>query len=226
VFDPNEMRASMWRLYEQKRASVRAAECEYGKIVWICPNGSNIEPRWNVWGRILQWCGPRDWRVFWFPHPSKRRIPTDRAPGPGDVNGGYTIPCKTNCIVVYRHEDAERVLLHELAHAACLDNFEESITYREARTELWAELFMVALFSKGNLRAARALWNQQAAWILNQNRSLRKHANVNSADDYVWRYTVGRENIANELRIAFPPVRPMRVRSLRLAAPIFDTLSL
>jgi hypothetical protein len=214
----------MWRLYEQKRAMVRAARCEYGKIVWICPNGSDIEPRWEVWGRILQWNGPQNWRIFWFPHPSKRRIPTDREPGPGDVNGGYTIPCKTNCIVVYRHEDAERVLLHELSHAACLDNFEESIAYREARTELWAELWMVALFSKGNLHLARQLWQYQSAWILNQNASLRKYTGVESPEDYVWRYTIGREIIASELRIPLQPVRFTRIRSLRLACPIFDRL--
>ena len=201
--------------------------CPYGKVLWICPKGSRLQPRLRIWGRILQWYGNQSWRIFWFPSPSLRRMPkVGESLSPGHVNGGYTIPCHSKQIVLYRKEDAERVLLHELSHASCLDNLQESLPLREARTEFWAELWMCALFSKGSLPLAKKLWKHQAQWIVNQNAILRMIYHVRGPQDYVWRYTLGREVIANQLRIPLPPPSLTRSRSLRLAAPIFDTLSL
>jgi hypothetical protein len=135
------------------------------------------------------------------------------------------MPCDTRTIVIYRKEDAERVLIHELSHASCLDNPKESLELREARTELWAEMWMAAFFSKGSLPQAKRLWNHQAQWIVNQNAILRMIYHVQNPSHYLWRYTVGKELIANELRIPLPNPSFTKLRSLRLAAPIFDTLS-
>lgn len=144
---------------------------------------------------------------------------------PGHINGGYTIPCNPRQIVLYRKEEVERVLLHELSHAACLDDMKESLEMREARTEFWAELWLVALFSKGSYARAKLLWKHQAYWIVDQNAILRMVYQVRGPQDYVWRYTVAREIIADQLRISMPVPSITRSRSLRLSSPIFDTLT-
>lgn len=218
----------MWKLLEQEKAEILCMTCPYGKVLWIRPFGSRIQPRFRVWGRILQWYGNQFYRIFWFPSPSLRRMPLvgSEPLNPGHINGGYTIPCDARQVVIYRKEDAERVLIHELSHASCLDNMKESLELREARTEFWAEMWMVALFSKGSMARAKQLWKAQSQWIVNQNAILRMAYQVRSPKDYVWRYTLGREIIANQCRILLPIPSLTRSRSLRLTAPIFDTLSL
>jgi hypothetical protein len=225
-FDPLNLRLEQWNLVENNKAEIVCVQCEIGKILWIKPFGSRIQPRLRIWGRILQWYGNPFCRIVWFPSQSLRRMPSlGESLGPGQINGGYTMPCDTRTIVIYRKEDAERVLIHELSHASCLDNPKESLELREARTELWAEMWMAVFFSKGSLAQAKRLWNYQAQWIVNQNAILRMIYHVQNPNHYVWRYTVGKESIANELRIPLPPPSFTKLRSLRLAAPIFDTLS-
>lgn len=225
-FDPYDLRGEQWKLVEENKAEIVCTQCTIGKILWIRPFGSRLKPRLRIWGRILQWYGNPFCRIFWFPSLSLRRMPSSGEQlHPGHVNGGYTIPCNTRQIVIYRKEDAERVLIHELSHASCLDNMSESLELREARTEFWAELWMVAFFSKGSLQQAKRLWKHQAQWIVNQNAILRMIYHVNGPQHYVWRYTLGREIIANQLRIPMPTPSLTKSRSLRLAAPIFDTLT-
>jgi hypothetical protein len=226
-FDPFNLRSEQWKLLEEKKAELQCLSCPYGKVLWICPFGSKVKPRLRIWGRILQWYGNQSRRIFWFPSSSLRRMPQiGEQLNPGHINGGYTIPCDARQIVIYRKEDAERVLFHELSHASCLDNMKESVEMREARTEFWAEMWMVALFSKGSMARAKQLWKHQAQWIVNQNAILRMVYKVTRPQDYVWRYTLGREVIANQVRIPLPCPSLTRSRSLRLAAPIFDTLSI
>lgn len=224
-FDPLNLRQEQWTLLETNKAEIVCVECTIGKILWIRPFGSGLKPTMKTWARILQWYGNSFTRIFWFPSLSLREIPQNGPLHPGHINGGYTFPCTTNQIVIYRKEDAERVLFHELSHASCLDDQTESLELREARTELWAELLMAALFSKGSLKKAKSLWSQQSQWLVNQNEVLRTAYHVTSPKDYVWRYTVGREVIANELRIPLPSPKKSTSRSLRLAAPLFDRLT-
>lgn len=213
----------MWEQVERGEAEILCSSCAYAKVLWIRPKHTRIAPRWSLWGRIVQWFGsqPEKWRIFWFPSPSLRQMP---APGeeilPGHVNGGYTIPCTHNKVVVYRKEDAERVLVHELMHAACLDNLSEAIELREARTEFWAELILVALCSKGSQTRAKTLWSYQSYWIVDQNETLRRLYNIKSPKDYVWRYTLGREQIAKQLRVPLPVPDKSKSRSLRLTTPV------
>lgn len=226
-FDPLDLRGQQWNLVESNQAEIACTVCPYGKILWIKPFGTQLKPRLRIWGRILQWYGNRFCRIFWFPSPSPRRMPSNgEALNPGHVNGGYTIPCDTKQIVIYRKEDAERVLFHELSHSSCLDDMNEAIEMREARTEFWAEMWLAAFFSKGSLAQAKRLWKHQAQWIVNQDAILRILYHINGPQHYVWRYTIGREVIANQLRIPLPSPSLTKSRSLRLGAPIFDTLSI
>jgi hypothetical protein len=107
-------------------------------------------------------------------------------------------------------------MVHELKHESCLDNFQEAIELREARVEFWAELFLVAICSKGLPQRAARLWKEQSQWIVNQNEKLRSEYKITSPKHYVWRYTVGREVIAEQLRIPLPLPQQTKNRSLRL----------
>jgi hypothetical protein len=226
-FDPFDLRSEQMKLVQENKAEIVCIRCSLGKVLWIRPFGSRLKPRLSIWARILQWYGNPFCRIFWFPSPSLRKMPhVGESLHPGHVNGGYTIPCDTKQIVIYRKEDAERVLFHELSHASCLDNMNEPIEMREARTEFWAEMWMAAFFSRGSLAQAKRLWKHQAQWIVNQDAILRMVYHVNGPQHYVWRYTLGREVIANQLRIPLPNPSLTRSRSLRLGAPIFDTLSI
>ena len=108
---------------------------------------------WDTWGRIFQWFGkPKEnklWQVYLYSSDVKRILPENGPIGPEHLNGGYTYPCNPDCIVVYRNEEATRVLIHELLHASCTDDHNKPVETKEAATEAWAELFLVALLSKG-----------------------------------------------------------------------------
>ena len=208
VFDPLLLRATLWKEVEEGRAIIRARGCALARVIWIQPKGKKVEPDWSIWGRIFQWYGQpssaSQWRIFWFPSEVKRLAPTQGQVGPEHVNGGYTIPCTPTAIVIYRKEEATRVLLHEISHAACLDDQSEPLIMREARTETWAEIFLVAIKSGGSLQKATRLWKFQTQWISDQNEMLRRIYNVKGPNDYAWRYTLGREVILKQLGIHLP----------------------
>jgi len=123
----------------------------YAKIlVLVYPNQRSSIP-WKTFARIFQAFSKSTtntpWRVFLFANPTQRRLPPSPPLTPKQVNsslhvvsskhinGGYTYPCSSNAIVVYRLEEADRVLIHELFHASCSDNpkdsVEESKSYRK-----------------------------------------------------------------------------------------------
>lgn len=215
----------MWEQVQQGEAQLLAKSCGLAKVVWIKTFGTNVEPSWDLWGRIFQWLGAcksgHPWRIFWLPAEEARVLPPrGYAVGPKHVNGGYCYPCRPDTILIYRYEEATRVLLHELLHAACLDPPEASLPYKEANTETWAELFLVAICSQGNKKKAEELWSHQSHWIADQNAVLRKVYHVKSPDDYTWRYTLGREVILHTLHIDLPKGKITRHMSCRLTTPV------
>lgn len=222
-FDPLKLRRNLWELADSGGGKILAKSCTYAKVLWIQPSGTGVEPNWEEWGRIFQWMGfaPQGkWTVYWFPAHIKRVLPAKGYEvGPQNINGGYCFPCNPQSIVVYRYEEASRVLLHELLHAACLDPPNAELPMKEATTETWAEIFLVALCSKGNVAAATRLWSLQSQWIANQNHLLRTDHNVYSSTDYAWRYTLGREEILNRLKIKLPRPTKSEGNSSRLTHP-------
>ena len=223
-FDPLKLRQTLWDLLDKDKATIRCKSCDYAKVLWIQPEGTAIEPPWDDWGRVFQWLGyaPQGlkWTVFWFPAAIKRILPPKGGSvGPESVNGGYCFPCNPTTIVVYRLEEATRVLLHEVLHAACTDPPNAPLPIKEATTETWAELLLVALCSKGNPKEAKKLWALQSQWISNQNNGLQSHHNVMTMEDYAWRYTVGRAFILHDLRISLPTPQSHAGNSSRLTHP-------
>jgi hypothetical protein len=105
-----------------------------------------------------------------------------------------------------------------LLHAACTDP-NASLPIKEATTETWAELILVALCSRGNEDKAKDLWKLQSSWISNQNRLLFTKYGVKTSEDYAWRYTVGREGILKSLHIELPKATSFGGISSRLTHP-------
>lgn len=213
----------MWSELESGKAKLVCKTCANAKVLYI--QIGREEPPWDLWARIFQWLGPPQtapkWRVFWFPAEKKRMYPpVGQEVGPASLNGGYSYPCRSDTIVVYRLEEATRVLIHEILHAACCDPQTDSLPIREANTETWAELFLVATLSEGSERKAQRLWKEQSQWIANQNEILRNRFGIQGPDDYAWRYTLGREHILHDLKIDLPSPTSLRTRSSRLTSPL------
>jgi len=150
---------------------------------------------WALWARIFQGIGHPIGRILFYGHPSERFFPSPGEPvGPENVNGGYTNLCSQERIVIYRYEEATRVLLHELLHTACFDK-EKEVEDLEASTEAWTEIFLCALLSKGKSGAFSSLWLKQCKWIHAQCEMLEKSGTVNGPKDYAWRYINGKRNV-------------------------------
>ena len=170
--------------------------------------------------------GKDKWRVVWFAHPKTRVFPPLGNVGeatatenitqqlkaqrislvqPQHINGGYAYACAPETIIIYREEEVERVLVHELLHAACTDDMSKPEWMREVLTETWAELFLVGILSQGSMRKANKLWGIQAQWIADQEAVLVNEYQITKPEHFPWRYTVGRRSVLNSLGISLPP---------------------
>jgi hypothetical protein len=152
----------------------------------------------TLWGRILgMFRGPvrQQQRIVWFAHPAPRHYPSriGVVPGPESVNGGYCSRCRPDTIVIYRKEDATRVLIHELLHATCADSTATSVPFIEAETEAWAEIIHAVI-----LGGASGL-KKQIRYAQLQNQVLRDKYAVRGPADYAWRYTLGKEEVWERL---------------------------
>lgn len=210
----------IWQGYLQGNYELVCKVCPYGKVLVFVEKGRPDPTPWRIWARIYQMFGPHGWRVGYFPSQTLRILPEPgTAPGPEHVNGGYAMPCHTNSIIIYRQEEATRVLIHELFHAACCDR-PLPLEAKEAETESWAELVLVAFLAKGNRKEARALFQKQLRWMGENHATLRRFYNIQGPQDYVWRYTIGREEAYRRLGCPVPAVAIRKPRaSNRLTHP-------
>jgi hypothetical protein len=154
------------------------------------------------WFRIMRCLAEnRPTRILFFGSEARRNLPEKHEPiGPINVNGGYTMPCDTAAIVIYRTEDAERVLIHELLHALCSDP-DLPISELEADTEAWAELIWVAFKARGDDIPWKRLMRRQIDHGVNQAKYVEKYHGVKNSSDYGWRYISGRLDVWNLLGI-------------------------
>jgi hypothetical protein len=160
------------------------------------------------------------YKVFWFAHPSKRLFPArGQAVEAKHINGGYCMTCQPDTIVIYRAEDALRVLIHEMQHASCLDDHSRALPLIEAECEAWAEIFYSMFMAKKHGLSAEEGWKQQLAWSLAQNRRLIEHHNVRAPTAYAWRYTVGKEPVWRKYGLLWTIPFDRAPNSLRLGAP-------
>lgn len=234
-FDPLNKRRSMYNNIISGSAFVVVCKCKYGQIMAAFETMEQMaELPWDLWGRILRMFYEdhnRPFKVFFLANRNIREFP----PGsdlikPENINGGYTYRCNPETIVIYRAEDATRVLIHELQHSCCLDKPENSVDIIEAETEAWAELFYVAILSQGKKYIFNDLLKRQSEWIRKQNAKVRKHMMDPNSMEFPWRYTIGKEDVwrrwnilsdinlhlpikvGNSLRLTYPPNNLLKIR--------------
>lgn len=223
AFDVKGLKAGVWNAWKRGEYKCVCKASSLARVIVFAPAG--VEPNWLVWGKIFQWFGASPhglWNVAWFAADVKRCFPASGEIGPEHVNGGYTTGCSNEGIYIYRKEEATRVLIHEMMHAACLDEAGWDVPDREAMVETWAELILIALKAKGDPKTAKALWAKQAAWIADTNARSQRYG-VNDESDYAWRYLVGRHEMYARLGIAIPaPTSEHSSKSTRFTDPALD----
>jgi hypothetical protein len=199
-FDPSNKRKVMYDGMMNGNLYVMTAKCEYGQVLAVFETMDQMaEMPWDLWGRIFRmfsepWRKP--FKVFFLANKSLRVFPLGNDPiEPENINGGYTYRCNPETIVIYRAEDATRVLIHELQHSCCLDKENVDLDTKEAETEAWAELFYVAILSQGKKFIFNDLLKRQSEWIRKQDAKVRKHMKDPNSREFPWRYTIGKEDI-------------------------------
>ena len=204
-FDPKNKRKTMFEDLVKGKAPVILAKCPYGQVTAVFEDSKQAkEIPWELWGRIFRMYHEKKkggqeqvpFKVYFLANTSLRTFPPGRQPiTPENINGGYTYPCNHETILLYRAEDATRVLLHELMHSCCLDNQALGVDRVEAETEAWAELVYVAFLSEGDPIVFNELLGRQRKWMVNQNEEVKKHMSNPSSKEFPWRYTLGKEEV-------------------------------
>ena len=222
-FDQTNKRKQMYDSIVSGEGHVVKFKNKFGQLIIILETPEQLEEMpLQLWGRILRMFyekSKKPFKVHLLANSSLRLFPKkDKPIEPENINGGYTYRCNPETIIIYRAEDATRVLIHELQHSCCLDNTNFGIDQIEAETEAWAELIYTALLSEGNPEIFEELLEKQSAWIIQQNKQVRKH--MQHPFDFPWRYTIGKEEVWrrwNILRITNYKVNLNN--SLRLTCP-------
>jgi hypothetical protein len=226
-FDPLNKRKTMYENMLKGNTFTVVSKCEYGQVLAIFETMEQMaELPWELWGRILRMFSEpwrRPFKIFFLANRNLREFPPENDPiNPENINGGYTYRCDPETIVIYRAEDATRVLIHELQHSCCLDKAENGVDIIEAETEAWAELFYVVIISQGKKIIMKDLLKRQSEWIRKQNAKVKKHMKDPNSMEFPWRYTIGKEDVWERWGILskedlMPPIRV--VNSLRLTYP-------
>ena len=225
-FDKLNLKKQMYEMYKNGKATIVSKQISNARVCILTENKNEFYP-WNTWNRVFQWMGkPKDsslWQIYIYSSKTQRILPEQGPIGPEHLNGGYTYPCKSDCVVVYRYEEATRVLVHELLHASCTDNMNNSVEIREAATEMWAELFLITVLADGILSKALNLWNIQDHYIQDLNYTVRTFHLVKSSQDYGARYTTLREDILNNYKLHLDKnYTPKRIKTSRFTSPLLD----
>ena len=240
-FDPMNTRKTLLQHFYTGSSPFEVRQCDYGQVIVIYDNEEQKRDLpWGLWGRILRLYTERypsstpfkvyflastNLRLFprrWFDEPSQRM--GGEPIRPQHINGGYTYHCNRETIMIYRAEDATRVLIHELMHSCCLDKMEQGVDQVEAETEAWAELMYVGFMSQGDTAQFSKLLQQQSNWIQIQNQAVRAH--IRRPKDFPWRYTIGKQEVWERWGILLPVSHDIEEAqlSLRLTYPPNDRI--
>lgn len=201
-FDEANLRKIMFeRAFYKRDATYKVYQSPQAKIIAVfdTPEQEQQVP-WDMWWRTLRmFYRGRPFTIVFLAHPMKRKAPAKHMPfQPVHINGGYTYPCNTNFVCVYRAEDATRVLIHELFHASCSDTMADGIDLVEAKTEAWAELIYAGCLAHGGRPDMMKNIRRQSDWMRTQNAIIKHHHMVSKGEDkheFPWKYTIGKEQI-------------------------------
>ena len=222
-FDPTDRRQALFRSYQQGKTPFEARECEWGRVIVLYEKENQAVP-WELWGRILRCFSTKTSNkacVYLVATTALREFPRRGPITPQHINGGYTYHGNNQTIMIFRAEDATRVLIHELQHASSLDHLRLGVDLVEAETEAWAELLYAGFLSRGDSALFRALIEVQAIWMQEQNARVKRH--IMGPRGFPWRYTIGKEEVWRRWGLVgahcASPHSPRGRYSLRLGAP-------
>ncbi len=229
-FDTLNIRNHMYNAFADGKAQIFAHESDVGRVLTLTEETTDPTPL-EIWGRLMRVFGQANPtkrpQVIWFASRHMREFPAHGQPiEPQHVNGGYCMVCDPGTVVIYRREDATRVLIHELLHGFCTDK-PLTATYKtehlETETEAWAELILAAAREIGIASPDRKPYpfalTAQLQWVALQNEILRNYHGVHTSADYGWRYTIGKEDALRSLGFV-PSYIQKRNISMRLTPPI------
>ncbi len=243
--DPANTRSQMYAAVQQGRASVVVRECtcslasrERGswgaRVVYVSespyPAVAAAEVPWPTWGRIFQLFGapksgaPR-WEVIVFASNKQREFPPEGTLlAPEHINGGSAYRCEPASILIVRREEMTRVLIHELLHAGCTDDPNQTVPEIEAQTEAWAEWFLTAIMARGLQPRFCALWPKQVAYAEKQATMCLERKNIQSQQDYGCRYITDRIQAWKDLGLypTCPKPKSVAVNTLRFSGEFID----
>jgi len=219
-FDELQLKKQMIRMYHGDEAFFETCSSTIGTITVLRRRDAYWQPSWEVWLRAARLlCPGKKIQILIFAHPQKRVLPLKGARiGPQHINGGYTNRCDSKSVVIYRQEEATRVLVHELFHASSSDPYHKDTPFIEADTEAWAEVLLCAMAARGDATKWRRYFNEQLQWAVRQAATLRDWYGVQRPQDYAWRYGMGRVEVWRRLGLQVPsiPSKYKPVDSLRL----------
>lgn len=220
-FDTLQLKYDFYKRLQKNTAIIHKTTSSHGDILLLTFQNDSYNPPWKTWWRAIRLLSPNPVRVVIFAHPKKRLPPPHGNPLTEEhVNGGMTQRCNEKTVIVYRKEEATRVLIHELFHANCSDPYTLPIPHLEADTEAWAELVLCAMIAKGDPIEWKKQLDYQVKYALTQANSAKTYHDVEDADDYAWRYLTGRLDVWRHLGLNFPMKLPSieKVKSLRFTA--------
>lgn len=204
-------------LLNGKAKLVKSSAPGLGDILIVQAHNVPFHPQWNTWWRAVRLLA-HPVRIVIFAHPRRRETPSvGQNVEKEHINGGAAMRCDPRSIVIYRKEEATRVLIHELFHATCSDPYHKETPQIEADTEAWAEMLLCGMAARGREASWVNHMRQQIDWSVRQAATVRDKHNVHSFRDYSWRYLVGRLEVWRRLGIPVPsvPNQYTPVKSLR-----------
>ncbi len=243
--DPDNTRSQLYATLQQGRASVVVRECtcslasreqrSWGaRVVYVSespyPAVAAAEVPWSTWARIFQLFGqPRSgaprWEVIVFASSRKRDFPPEGTLlAPEHINGGSAYRCEPSSILIVRREEMTRVLIHELLHAGCTDDPNQTVPQIEAQTEAWAEWFLTAIMARGLQPRFCALWPRQVAYAEKQAAMCLERKNIQNQNDYGCRYITDRIQAWHNLGLypTCPKPKSVKVNTLRFSGEFID----
>jgi hypothetical protein len=243
--DPANTRSELYSALIQGNASLVVRECTCslgskergswgGRVVYVSespyPAVAAAEVPWSTWGRIFQLFGaPKSgapkWEVIVFASNRARTFPPEGTLlAPEHINGGSAYRCEPASILIVRREEMTRVLIHELLHAGCTDDPNQTVPQIEAQTEAWAEWFLTAIMAKGLQPRFCALWPRQVAYAEQQAAMCLERKNIQNAQDYGCRYITDRIQAWKDLGLypTCPKPKSVKVNTLRFSGEFID----
>jgi hypothetical protein len=208
-FDTAGLKADTAKALISSNAIAFKTVCSLGEITVVSYKADPFHPPWKTWWRAVRLLSPtKPVKILVFGHSKKRLPPPQHTSLKAEhLNGGSAFRCNPQSIVIYRKEEATRVLIHELFHASCSDPYHKDTPQIEADTEAWAEILLCAMAAQGVPKDWSTLMRQQIEWSKRQAVMAKTQHHVCTEKDYGWRYLVGRLDVWDRLGLPVDSVK-------------------